>query len=204
MRRAILTTLALMLAVFAWCQVDMSEMSKMQSSPCMVMLRRDIRKELKLSRSQDTDVDRIEKTLSGAMQPSKSKDPDSLMAPYQAMKDANSQILATLDDVQKKRLSEIRLQILGCPAMVDPEFAPQVGLSEDQINAIKPIESAYIDDATQYVMKHHDKHTPDEIDKMAAARDVKILAILTQDQRDKFKQLLGTPFKNARPRGSIF
>lgn len=194
----------LLLATCALAQFGLSSMSKMQSSPAMALLRTDIKKELKLRKDQESQINQIEKDLSSAMSPTRGNDPTSLSSPLAKIDEANVKVMAVLDDTQRQRLFEIRLQMQGPPSVLDPDVSRSLALTDDQTGSIKTLDTTYLSEALRVVQDHPGKGTMEKIAKMRDDRDEKILKVLTDEQRAKFKEMQGTPFKDARPKGSIF
>lgn len=200
MRYVLLFLIVFALSSVALGQFDMSGLGHMQSQPSMALQRGDIRKELKLTRAQNSQIDMIEKEVSSAA----SGSGQSFTAPFQKMKEADEQIMALLDDPQKKRLFEIQIQMQGPPAMAYPEVAGPLGLTEAQMKQITDLQSTFSTQAMDLTTHNPGRGTMGKITKLRDERDANMLQILTSAQRDKFKEMQGKPFKDARPKGSVF
>lgn len=195
MRIPLSIILLVSLIATAAAQFDM-DFTKMASRPVMALMRDDIKKELKLNKEQNAEIGKIVKEVNGLNRGSGNP-----MAVLDKMKEADQKILAVLDEPQKKRLSEIRIQIQGPPALSDPEVAGPLQLSEDQVNKVKEMQSSYMSEMMSLMQKGMDRSTQGKLDKLRDDRDKKMLELLSAEQQAKFKEMQGPVFKNARPKG---
>lgn len=200
MRSVLLFLVVFVLSSTAAAQFDIAAMGRMQCQPSVAIQRADIRKELKLTKQQNSEVQKIEKDVSAAV----GSAGQTLTSPFQKIKEADDQIMALLDDPQKKRLAEIQIQIQGPPAMAYPEVSGPLGLSDAQVKQIAQLQADYGTQATDLAMHDHGRGAVGKVTKLRDERDANMLQVLTSAQRDKFKEMQGAPFKDARPKGSIF
>jgi serine/threonine protein kinase len=105
---------------------------------------------------------------------------------------------AILTPVQQARLRQIGLQSEGPYAFHDPEVSAVLGLTVEQRDRIRMIE----DDAAFGWMRAMTRGTSGgEINHAAEARELsvneRILAVLTQPQLQKWKDMTGTPVKGS-------
>lgn len=194
---AVLSFLLLIAAAFAQFDLDMAQMS---ARPSIALMRDDIRKELKLRKDQNSAISQIQKEMNLAMRGS-GNDLAAAMGSLDKMKEADAKIVAILDEPQKKRFSEIQIQIQGMPAAANPEIAEPLKLTEDQVGQIKSFQADYQKETMALMMNRPDKSTMGKIEKLAADRDKKILDLMSAEQQAKFKEMQGATLKNARPKG---
>jgi Spy/CpxP family protein refolding chaperone len=111
-------------------------------------------------------------------------------------KEQDSKIAGILDDKQKARLKEIRLQQRGPQGLTDKELAEALKLTDDQVNKIKEIVDAMqkeIQDAFQSAGQGGDRTAMREkMTKLRKDTGDKILAVLTPDQKTSYDKMLGT------------
>ena len=111
-------------------------------------------------------------------------------------KDQDSKIAGILDDKQKARLKEIRLQARGPQGLTDKELAEALELTDDQVNKIKEIVDASqkeMQDAFQSAGQGGDRTAMrDKMTKLRKDTGDKILAVLTPDQTTSYNKMLGT------------
>ena len=111
---------------------------------------------------------------------------------------------AVLNDSQMKRLKELQLQRMGAQALMRPEIADKVGLSDDKVAQVRDI----VDEARRKMPRPESGQLPDREQMMKARQAMvaevndKVVAILTSKERSQWDRLCGKPFKfdeNYRP-----
>ena len=119
----------------------------------------------------------------------------------EAMKkfDVDGKVAGILDANQVKRLKELQLQREGAAALLRPEVAKKLGLSQEQQDSIKKIQDAarptgrptFDPNESQEDRQARIKKIRDQMDK--AQKDS--LAVLNDDQSLDWTNMLGKPFK---------
>ncbi|MDQ2985679.1 MAG: hypothetical protein M3R13_03020 [Armatimonadota bacterium] len=108
---------------------------------------------------------------------------------------------AILDAKQWIRLSELRLQQEGVNALLRPEVAKEVGLSEDQNNKLKAIQQGSMEAMREAMMAAREGGDMDReamqamMEKSRADTEAKMLAVLMEPQKVKWATMQGKPFK---------
>ena len=201
MRRVLATFLLCLGAIHCFAQFDMASMTLMQSSTSAAMNRADIRKELKLSRDQDQAIAKVEKELMGGGKGPRRNDPNAMadaMAMMGKYEQADKDIDALLDEKQKKRLVEIRIQMMGPPGLQSPLVAGPLELTDEQKEKVKAVETAHQADMVTIARSSRGKGLYEGMAKKRAEADAKLLELLTDAQKAKYKEIQGAPFKDAR------
>jgi hypothetical protein len=196
--RSITSLLVFICAAFGFAQMDLTDMMSMTSKPAFAIQRPDIKKELKLSKDQQKEISAIEKELqkdAKAGSAAGTQDFAAGMAVFGKFDEAGKKIVALLDETQQKRFFEIRVQMKGPPGITDPEIAKLLEITEEQTAKIKETRSRYL----RSVMTG--SKGIKAMEKARDAHDVELLALLTETQRTKLKEMEGKPFKNARYKG---
>jgi hypothetical protein len=106
-----------------------------------------------------------------------------------------------LNSEQKKRFKEIQLQVGGVQAFHHEELQKTLHLTDAQKDAIRTINSDYVENLREIsrpgVRRGRDQ--AEENDKnMAALKKAsvnKVLATLSDDQKTKYKEMIGAPFE---------
>ncbi len=116
----------------------------------------------------------------------------------------DAKLKEVLNDSQMKRLKELQLQRMGAEALMRPEVADKVGLTDDEIAKVRDI----VDEARQEMPRQEQGQQPDR-EKMMKAHlamvakvNDKVFAILSSKERSQWDRLCGRPFKfdeNYRP-----
>jgi len=117
-----------------------------------------------------------------------------------------------LDSTQQKRLRQLEIQMQGAAALNNPEVATALGITADQRTKIAAVQREAME-AQRAAMQGIDfRNMSDEDRQKLGARmqearrqtEAKILALLTDAQRARFKEMQGAPFKFPEMRGFGF
>jgi Spy/CpxP family protein refolding chaperone len=128
-------------------------------------------------------------------------------AQAEMLKEAHKELGTILKEDQVKRLQQIEVQMAGSMALVtNPEVKDALKLTEEQQDKIREVQKASFQErrdlAEEYGVKGFGARPQDpdkakEYDKKLAAIDKdmtdKALAVLTDDQKKKYKELTGEP-----------
>ncbi len=121
-------------------------------------------------------------------------------------KDQDAKIAGILDDKQKARLKEIRLQARGPSALTDKELAEALKLTDDEVNKIKEIADAMqkdMQEAFQSAGQGGDRTAVREkTTKIRKDSTDKMLAVLSDEQKASYEKMLGA--KIDLPQGAGF
>lgn len=124
-----------------------------------------------------------------------------MMGPDTDIKELDKAAIASLDDKQKQRLSEIWLQRNGLLALEEKETAKTLDVVEDQMEKIRPIFDDYRQKIMDLFMTHDDnggeevKYDRTKVEKLRADTNKKIEAILKEEQVKAWKAMLGEKFE---------
>ena len=183
-------------------------MRGVQYGPLMVLSYREVQKELKLDKSQTEALKKLQKEqidagkkLTGDKQGS---DPTKALGLSQQMQEQNAEYSqkaqSLLTDDQRKRLSEIRVQIMGVQALFEPEIQTALALTDVQKENIASLSSEYTQ-AKMRAVQEMGQNIFGGKGKMDAVNNEykeKVAKILTAEQNAKFKEMEGAPFKDAK------
>ena len=109
---------------------------------------------------------------------------------------ANEEVLeAILDEQQTTRLEQIHTQFLGFTAFNEPQVVELLHLSDSQRQAVREIEAEtfFLTRERRRAIDEEARHVMQE-STFQAAMD-KCLALLSPDQLNRWKQLIGPPFE---------
>jgi hypothetical protein len=106
-------------------------------------------------------------------------------------RDQEVRVAQILSPGQRRRFKQIALQFVGPLAFSDPDVAADLRLTPDQKQQIRAIQ----DQAGSAVAKFHvHSNDPETNAARKRARD-KILGVLTSDQKRKWQDMIGAPFR---------
>jgi Spy/CpxP family protein refolding chaperone len=168
-------------------------------SPMMLLGQESVQKELKLTPEQ------VEKTKAALDKQGKSfqglrgiQDEQERAKKFEEMrKEADKTIAEILKPDQAKRLKQITLQQQGGRAFDDPEVAKELSLTGDQKNKVKEI----MEDTGSQIRElfqgggGFSEETRKKMQEINSAATEKVMGLLTADQKAKWKEITGEPFK---------
>ncbi len=198
-----LTLSRIALSLFAFATLSLSALAQESEGffePLYVrVLMPDIKKELGITADQ---ISKIESSFGDAIQ----VDGDQIMISFTPdfnMDDIDKSVAKVLTEVQNKRFLEIILQLEGMKELKRPVFAKMIGLTDDQLKQVKAIAKVYQE---EFMEAMHSGMFND--DRAAGAKfmtglkekyNKKIEPVLTDEQKLKWKEMLGKEFKVAKP-----
>jgi hypothetical protein len=165
-------------------------------SAVFLLGQKSVQDDLKLSQEQVSQVTQLAQKQTAAFIEARKLEGDERQKKIQELTQANERALAdVLKPDQLKRLKQIALQVAlqrGPQAFGEAEVADALGLSGEQKDKLKAI----IDDAQKEMSSlprgPESQKKREEIGKAAAD---KAMEVLTAEQRTKWKDMLGEPFK---------
>jgi hypothetical protein len=171
----------------------------------------EVQTELKLSDEQKTKVttlaDKIQEERRGQFQGLRdlsNEERQKKMADWRASED--KQLAEILNADQMKRYNQLRLQRQGISAVAEKPVADELKLTDDQRTKIQEIVSAQMAEM-QSLRQGGGGGDPSAMrEKMTAMRkqtDDKIAALLTDEQKSKWKEMTGAPFTFPAPTARI-
>lgn len=124
----------------------------------------------------------------------------------QAMQKWDEGIGKILQPAQKTRLRELQLQAEGASALMRPDVAKELNLSEEQKKKISDIAQQY---RQKQVQLFQQGRGPDvdrqalfqQMQQLRQQMDKELLAVLTTQQMDQWKKMQGKPFQFPRMPG---
>ena len=117
---------------------------------------------------------------------------------------ARKDLSAILNEAQMKRLGEIRVQLQGTRAVLQPEIQKELGITAEQVAKLQDLQEKQRQ-ANQALMEKMRNQELSREDAMKSfennnkALDTEMLKVLTTDQANKLKAMGGKPFKADPP-----
>jgi Spy/CpxP family protein refolding chaperone len=164
----------------------------------MLLNQESVQKELKLTDEQKTKFDELRQKSREKMQEIFQGDEGERPKKMQELNEENRKaIAAILSPEQGNRLKEITYQQRGSAALADPEVAKALNLTEEQKGKVKTI-----NDETQAAMRElftpgqaPDEDARNKMNDLRKSSGEKLMALLTPEQKTKWAELQGEPFK---------
>ena len=193
-------------AMRAQAQFDaMSMMRGAQFGPLIILSHQEVQKELNLTKPQRESLKKLQKEQTEAFQKlgkdaQGGGDPSKAMAVSKEMETMNAEYTAKaqelLTEEQRKRLLEIRIQVMGFQAAFDPEVQTALAVTDAQKESLKPLYSSYFQALMASVRDI--RNAGGAKGKLDTEYKEKVAKILTDDQNAKWKTLEGAPFKDLK------
>jgi len=115
---------------------------------------------------------------------------------FKEVEKENKQFLTdNLTPEQRKRLSQITLQVTGLHELNRPEAARALNLTEEQQQKFKDLQKEHRKQLTELMQPKAREGRNEKLAKLREDTRVKIRAILTDEQKTKVRELVGEPFK---------
>ncbi|MFA0766591.1 MAG: hypothetical protein BDTLLHRC_001544 [Candidatus Fervidibacter sp.] len=157
-----------------------------------------VQQELKLTDQQRQQLEQLGEQWREKMRGLRDLPPEERRQKVQGMRaEVEKQLSQILNEQQMKRLKQIALQVEGYAALERPEIADQVGLTKEQRQKIRDI-------LRQAGEKRREAFQQGQGDRQAAFQrmreirqwvDGEIEKLLTAEQKKKWQELVGAPFK---------
>lgn len=158
----------------------------------MLLARPDVQKELNLTAQQKAKIEEMQQAMRMAREELRSLPPDQRRQRMAELRQKNDPT-SVLTETQKKRLRELELQWQGPTALMNPEIAQEVGLTQEQRTKIMGILQEQFQGMRER-FQQGGSPDPQALEKAREEVEKKILEVLTPAQRQKWDQMLGKPF----------
>jgi hypothetical protein len=110
-------------------------------------------------------------------------------------KDNEMFLTDSLTEAQRKRLQQIAMQVTGLHQLTQPEIIKTLSLTEEQQQKIKDLQKDARKELGEIIAAKEREGKNEKLAKLRADIDKKVDAILTDEQKEKAKELTGEPFK---------
>jgi Spy/CpxP family protein refolding chaperone len=115
---------------------------------------------------------------------------------FEKLRKENAKFLAdTLNAKQSKRLDQITMQFTALTQLTKPEMVRELKLSDDQVKKFKELQSEARKAVVELIEAKEHKGKSEKLAKLRAETRKKILAVLTDDQKAKVREIAGPPFE---------
>jgi hypothetical protein len=173
------------------------------NSPVMLLGQKSVQEELKLSGDQIKKAEELAAKQRETLQSLRDLDQEERGKKMQEINQANQKSLAEiLKPNQVKRLRQISLQLAGAQAFNNPEVAAELKLTDDQKEKIREIRQQTNQQAQSIRENTSDRtEARQKVEQLNKSTAGKVIGLLTAEQKEKWKELIGEPFKGEIIRG---
>ncbi len=163
------------------------------ASPLMLLGQKSVQDELKLTDDQVKKVQELAEKQRDAFRDFQNLDQDERRKKLQEMAQSNQKAIgAILKEGQLKRLKQITWQQQGPGAFRDPEVASALKITDEQKQKMRDIQQSAFGELRDL---GRDEEAQKKRQEILKTTNDKILGLLTAEQKEKWKELTGEPFK---------
>ena len=160
----------------------------------LLLRQKSVQKELELDAAVVKKILAFTTAQSEAVQKAAAQGEAALKAAFEQLAKQNEQFLAnTLTPKQSKRLDQIVMQFTALTQLTKPETAKALNLSDEQVQKLKELQTearkALVD-----LLEAKEGRT-EKLAKLREETRTKILALLTDEQKAKVREMAGPPFE---------
>jgi hypothetical protein len=162
-------------------------------SPLMLLGQKSVQEELKLTDVQIKKVQALTEKQREAFRDFQNLDQDERRKRMQEIAQSNQKAMGEiLEEGQLKRLKQITWQQQGPGAFRDAEVASALKFTDDQKQKVRDIQQSAFSEMRDLGFDEEARKKRQDIMK---ATNEKLLGVLTAEQKEKWKELTGEPFK---------
>lgn len=171
-----------------------------------VLLRPDVQYDLKLAQTQKSRIETIrqkEGQAIAAAAAKKANPPVSRRDLDQRIVEDNRLAESVLTDDQKKRLLEIKLQLRGSTAILDPDVQKELDITDGQKAQIQDLRVQQTAQIRAQMQNGEFRRTKMSkiVKNLRTQLSASLMKLLTPDQTAKLKEMTGKPFQIQQPTG---
>jgi Spy/CpxP family protein refolding chaperone len=162
-----------------------------------LLTQKSVQEELKMSDEQVKKVTELEAKQREAFRDFRDLSREERQKKFEEMAKANTKAIGEiLKEDQLKRVKQISLQQQGLRALANPEVADALKLTDEQKDKVKAVgEEARKEMQALFGAGLERDEARKKMEEIRKASDEKLMGILTDEQKTKFKELQGEPFK---------
>jgi hypothetical protein len=101
----------------------------------------------------------------------------------------------TLNEKQSKRLDQITMQFTALTQLTKPEMAKELKLSDEQVKKFQDMETEARKALVQILEAKERAGKGEKVTKLRDETRTKIMAVLTDEQKAKVREMVGPPFE---------
>ena len=101
----------------------------------------------------------------------------------------------TLSEKQSKRLTQITMQFTALTQLTKPEMIKELKLSDDQVKKFKDLQTEARKALVEILEAKERAGKGEKVTKLRDETRKKVLAVLTDEQKEKVREMVGPPFE---------
>jgi hypothetical protein len=162
----------------------------------LLLRQKSVQKELELTPATVKKIMDFTHAQSEAVQKAAGMGEAALKEAFPKLQKQNDQFLAdTLNPKQTKRLGQIAMQFTALTVLLKPEMIRELKLSEDQVKKFKDMQTVARKELGALIDSKETKGKSEKVAKLREEHRKQILAVLTDEQKTKVREIAGPPFE---------
>jgi hypothetical protein len=167
-----------------------------RANPVMLLQQESVQKELKLSDDQTKKAEQLGETMREKFQDLRDLEPEERGKKMQElMAESQKSIAKLLKPEQEKRLHQIVYQQQGPQGFTEPQVAKALGLTDTQKKEIEKINEDSRAQMREIFQGGFDEEGRKKMQELRKTTADKIMHLLNDEQKTKWKEMQGEPFK---------
>lgn len=162
----------------------------------MLLERPDVQRELNLTEQQKNQIRQMQENQRVAMQELRNLPPQERRQKMEELRTKNDPT-KVLNETQKKRLREIELQAMGAFALLQPEVADELKLTQEQRSKLQGVVMQSMQQMREQFQGggFGQGQGAQQMQQMREQMEKQMLEVLTPAQRQQWQQMQGKPFQ---------
>jgi Spy/CpxP family protein refolding chaperone len=162
----------------------------------MLLRQHDVQDELKLSKDQVQKIDEFAARQWKTAQEAHKMGAEQGKAKFEQLGKENELFIAgTLKHDQMKRLDQISMHVAGLLWVLDPKVEKEIKLTEAQKHKIKELHKQAHKEVEEAIHSSNKEARAAKLQVLRHAQRNLLMGVLTDEQKAKWKELAGEPFK---------
>lgn len=163
----------------------------------MLLRQKSVQKDLKIAPEQGMKIHEFAETQWKKVRAMKDLDKDERDRRFEAMAKDNERFLkSTLNQQQRKRLNQIAMQVAGLLWVMRSDVAAKLDLTDEQKGKIRELHREAHKEAQEALRSADGPEVKEEkFREMRMANRKRLMSVLTDEQKAKWKEMAGPPFR---------
>ena len=162
----------------------------------MLLRQKSVQDELKLTKEQTEKIDTFAEMQWKKAQELHKMEGDKSKAEFEEMGKANRKFAHdALKPEQHKRLVQISMQVAGLIWILDPKVSKEINLTDAQKTKILDLHKTAHHEVVEVMHASDKSKRMEKMDELNKAHAKQLMAVLTDEQKTKWKEMAGEPFK---------
>ena len=162
----------------------------------LLLRQKSVQKELELSPDVVKKITAFTNAQSEAVKKAAAMGEAALKEAFVKLATENDKFLTdTLNEKQSKRLDQIMMQFTALTQLTKPEMVRELNLSDEQVKKLKDMRTEARKALSELIEAKERAGKSEKLAKLREETRTKILAVLTDEQKAKVREIAGPPFE---------